>query len=62
LATLLLTDHYTATHSAYKVDSKVRAIKMISRIINMIWIYLFTSLIAANAGATIITKTHITTT
>jgi len=28
----------------------------------MIWVCLFASLIAANAGATIITKTHITTT
>ena len=32
-------------------------------IAKMIWVYLFMSLIAANAGAaTIITKTHITTT
>jgi hypothetical protein len=31
-------------------------------IFKMIWVFLFASLIAANASATIITKTHITTT
>lgn len=36
--------------------------KMTSYIIKTVWFYLSMSMIAANAGATIITKTHITTT
>jgi hypothetical protein len=56
-------DQLVCSHrKALGLCSKTRLIKMTSYIVKMIWVYLFTYLIAANAGATIITETHITTT